>query len=169
MLFTVLISIKDQESLFCNYIMDQLSTTLSNFNIAQLGVLIQKHKHLYTGYVCFKVCDYLKGNTAKECVSENLTRLNEKFMSDISGFITRYVGWPQSEINDFFERLENILINTFLQNLVDATGVDIHDNRKYKLRNFEDSSFGVLSPSDRVLSLTYESEEIPLSGNEMVI
>jgi len=161
--FTILVSIKTQESLFCNYLMDQIGTSPSDFNRAQLGVLIQKHSVLYTNFICLEICDYLKGNKFPNTVSDKLTNCKTNFRSDISSFIKRFLSWEIEATNDLFDRLDSILRNNFLQSLNDAAGVDIHDNRQYKLRNFTDNSFGMLSSSDRVLSLEYESNFLSFS------
>ncbi len=142
--------------------MDQIGAELSEFNRMQLSVLIQKHNYLYTNFICLEVCDYLKGNTFPNLVSDKLINCSFSFKSDLHSFITRFLGWSNEAIQDFFDKLENVLRNDFLKTLNNAAGVDIHDNRKYKLRDFTDNSFGLLSASDRVLSLEYESQFIPL-------
>ena len=91
--FTILVSIKTQESLFCNYLMDQIGTGLSDFNRAQLGVLIQKHSVLYTNFICLEICDYLKGNKFPNTVSDKLTNCKTNFRNDVSSFITPRQKW----------------------------------------------------------------------------
>lgn len=163
--FTILFSTRVLESTFSNILIDRLTGELSEFNRQQLNVLIEKHKSLYCLFIACEVCDYLlgKGNNSKN-YANTLWNINANYRSDLSSFITRFLKWSNEEIEELFNWIENILRNLVLTTLINITGEDVHDNRKFDLREYDNISLQNTISGERVLSLKYRRKDVSFVG-----
>lgn len=160
---TVLISTRPLESIFFNTLVDKFLSNLSDFNKVQLEILISKHCRNYCLLIGLEVCRYQHGVSIYPTSSQD--RLPEiqnaeiYFKNDLSIFLKRFLSWDDSNITEFLEWFRNILMNVFVKTILDVTGVDIYDTRKYTLKQFRHDHESSTS-ADRVLSLTFEAKNV---------
>lgn len=164
---SVLISTKPLEYIFSNSLENDLAIGLSDFNRAQLGILIEKHRSSYCLFSALEVCQYLcKKNEKPNVSASTLWNANASFKIDFTDFIIRFLNWNKEKVEEYFEWLQNVLRNKVLEDLLQVTGVDIHDSRNYQLRSYEYSS-QYSSSGERVLHLEYEGRQLPTFGCKM--
>jgi len=154
-MITLLVSTKQLEEVFCNTMVDKLMPGLTDFNAAQLNLLIAKHFRSYCLFVAQEVCQYVKQENNSYLDSE-MFYLESRYKRDFEIFISTFLLWMKQDIDEYLDWLKNILRNIFMKQLIDLTGVDVYDSRKYEFRKCEHFREGS-SSSERILLIEIET------------
>jgi hypothetical protein len=135
----------------------------------QFNLLLQKHCSQYCLFIGLEVCHYQKGESIENILlSHQTTQVENDFKKDFNEFFTRFQYWKYDDVCAFIEEFQNILRNIFIQQLLAVTGMDLYDNRQFKLRKFEYSREHSTS-SERVLFIVFERNTFFTTGCKLVI
>lgn len=166
---TVLISTKPLESTFYDILLDNLDNSLSEFNKSQFNLLLQKHCAQYCLFIGLEVCNYQKGEGVENTLLGYQTeQVEAEFKKDFIEFFSRFMKLEYAAISTLIEEFQNILRNIFIQQLLAVTGMDLYDNRQFRLRTFEYSR-EYSAPGERVLLIVFERNAFFTSGCKLVI
>lgn len=166
---TVLISTSPLELTFHDIVSEIYNDPISDANKVQLNLLTQKHCSQYCLFIGIEICQYQSEGSVEGILNNYQSEKTEKdFKYDFQIFFKRFLYWDDERINDFFEKLVNVLRNIFINQLLVLTGMDLYDNRKFTLRSFkysrEHSTAG-----ERILLVSFKRKEISTLGSSVVI
>jgi hypothetical protein len=144
------------ESIFYSTLVDQLSDKLSEFNKAQLEILLQKHASAVCSAVCFEVCLYYACKESKDAsLQSQVDHVLFSFQEDMKIFLMRFCNYRLEGAQEILDSLKNILMNVFIKRVVETTGINVYDSRYYHFRGFR-QALERSSSSERILHLRVE-------------